>query len=120
VSPHKLGVRWRKVASYAAEHPLMGYRALCEAFNLSVGSLSAISRRRRKRNASTSVFVVQHENEGKELTTAVTVTGSSIEEKRRAIAHYYETDDITAGDDPQILRRVEYTIRERNNRFPST
>ena len=38
-----------RVAEYAAEHPAMGYRELCEAFNLSLGTLSSIMRRRRQK-----------------------------------------------------------------------
>jgi hypothetical protein len=111
-----------RIATYSAEHPSMGYRKLCEAFNVSLGTLSAILRRRqKKRNASASSFVVRHENEGKNLATVVTVTGAaSTEEKWRAIAHYYGTEDIVTGDDPAILRRVEYTVRELKNRSPSS
>lgn len=109
-----------RIATYSAEHPSMGYRELCEAFNVSLGTLSSILRRRRKkRNASTSQFVVRHENDGNRLATVVTVTGAaSTEEKRQAITHYYKTEDIVAGDDPSILRRVEYTFRELQNQSP--
>jgi hypothetical protein len=48
----------------------------------------------------------------------VKLATGSMEEKRRAIAHYYETEEIVAGDDPTILRRVEYAIRELLNRSP--
>jgi hypothetical protein len=110
-----------RVAEYAAEHPAMGYRELCEAFNLSLGTLSSIMRRRRKkRNASRTVFVVRHENEGKKLTTVVTVTGAaSGEQKRRWLVSYYQTEDIVAGDDTSVLRRLEFSARELKARFPS-
>ncbi len=111
-----------RIAIYAAEYPSMGYRRLCEAFSISLGTLSAIlNRRQKKRNASASSFVVRHENEGKNLATVVIVTGAaSTEEKWRAIAHYYRTEDIVPGNDPTIVRRVEYTVRELKNRSPAS
>jgi hypothetical protein len=120
-----------RVAEYAAEHPAMGYRELCEAFNLSLGTLSSILRRRRKkRNASSATFVVRHENQQKDLagnaihremlTSVVTVKGAaSIDQKRRWLVCYYQTEDIVPGDDPSILRRVEYSARELKDRFPA-
>ena len=83
-----------RVAAYAAENPELGYRELCEEFNLSLGAMSKIMRRCRKRQECVSkgrhdphTFIVRHKYEGQELTTVVTVTGrASVEHKRMRLS----------------------------------
>jgi hypothetical protein len=56
---------------------------------------------------------VRHEYEGQRLTTVVTVAGrATIERKQQVISRRYRTADIAEGDDPSVLRRVEYTVQE--------
>jgi hypothetical protein len=101
-----------RVAAYAAEHPALGYRDLRGTFGLSLGALSKIMKRRKKQKASRDSFVVRHEYEGQRLVTVVSVTGrASIEQKRQRLAQLYRTVDIAEGDDPSVLRRVEYTAQ---------
>jgi hypothetical protein len=100
------------LVAYAAEHPELGYRDLCKQFTLSLGAVSKIMRRRKKPKASRDSFIVRHEYEGQKLTTVVTVTGrASIEQKLQRLAQLYRTVDIAKGDDPCVLRRVEYTAQ---------
>jgi hypothetical protein len=102
-----------RVAAYAAEHPELGYRDLRDTFGLSLGALSKIMKRRKNPKASRDSFVVRHEYEGQRLTTVVTVMGrATIERKRRELSRRYRTADIAEGDDPSVLRRVEYTVQE--------
>jgi hypothetical protein len=101
-----------RVVAYAAENPELAYRDLCERFNLSLGAMSKIMRRRKKPKASRDSFVVRHEYEGQKLTTVVTVTGrASVEHKRLRLAELYRTQDIAEGDDQSILRRSEYSAQ---------
>ena len=101
-----------RVAAYAAENPELGYRELCEEFNLSLGAMSKIMRRQKKPKASRDSFIVRHEYEGQKLTTVVTVTGrASVEHKRLRLSVLFRTQDIVEGDDQSILRRNEYTAQ---------
>jgi len=101
-----------RVAAYAAQNPELRYRDLCEEFNLSLGAMSKIMRRRTKPTASRDSFIVRHKNEGKDPTTVVTVTGrASVEDKRLRIAGLFGTHDVVEGDDQSILRRREYTAQ---------
>jgi hypothetical protein len=96
-----------RVASYASEHPELGYRDLCKQFTLSLGAMSKIMRRRKKPRASRDSFVVKHQCEGQNLATVVTVTGrASVEDKRWRLAELYRTQEIVEGDDRSIPRRV--------------
>jgi hypothetical protein len=103
-----------RVAAYAAEHPELGYRDLRHTFGLSLGALSKIMRRcRKKPQASRDSFVVKHEYEGQRLTTVVTVAGrATIERKRQVLSQRYRTADIAEGDDPSVLRRRQYSVQE--------
>jgi hypothetical protein len=103
-----------RVAAYAAENPGLGYRALRRTFGLSLGALSKIMRRcRKKPKASRDSFVVRHEYEGQRLVTVVTLTGrATIERKRQVLSERYRTADIAEGDDPSVLRRRNYTVQE--------
>lgn len=101
-----------RVAAYAAQNPELRYRDLCEEFNLSLGAMSKIMRRRTKPKASRDSFIVRHEREGQNLTTVVTVTGrASVEHKRLRIAELFGTQGVVEGDDQSILRRREYTAQ---------
>lgn len=110
-----------RVAAYAAENPELGYRELCEEFNLSLGAMSKIMRRCRKRQESrerkrlaerSATFIVRHKEQGQDVTTVVTVTGrATIDQKRHALSMMYRTALIVEGDDRSIQRRNEYTVR---------
>jgi len=102
-----------RVAAYAAEHPELGYRDLRVRFALSLGALSKIMKRRRKPEASRNAFVVRYEREGQKLVTVVTVSGrASTEQKRLRLTELYKTKDVSAGDDPSVLWRTDYTARD--------
>jgi len=101
-----------KLVAYASENPHLGYRDLCERFDLSLGAMSKIMRRRKKPKAARDSFIVRHEYESQKLTTVVTVTGrASVDDKRWRLAELYRTQEIVEGDDRSILRRVAYTAQ---------
>jgi hypothetical protein len=106
-----------RVAAYAAENPELGYRELCEEFNLSLGAMSKIMRRCRKRQEArerkrlaepSATFIVRHKTQGQDVTTVVTVKGrATIDQKRHMLSRMYRTGHIVEGDDPSVLRRAE-------------
>lgn len=102
-----------RVAAYAAEHPELGYRDLRRTFSLSLGALSKIMRRcRKKPKASRDSFVVRHMHGDQRIVTVVTITGrATIERKQQVLSGMYKTADIVAGNDPSVTRRVEYTVQ---------
>jgi hypothetical protein len=110
-----------RVAAYAAEHPELGYRDLRDTFKISLGAVSKIMRRYRKRQEARerkrlaerpATFIVRHKERGQDVTTVVTVTGrATIDQKRHVLSRMYKTAQIVEGDDASVLRRTEYVIQ---------
>jgi hypothetical protein len=103
-----------RVAAYAAEHPELGYRDLCRSFGVSLGALSKIMRRcRKRRNASlAAAYIVRHKDRGQDVTTIVTVTGTGSDAAGWLLRLYYHTDDVSKGDDPSVARRDTQSARK--------
>ena len=99
------------------ENPELRYRDLCKRFSLSLGALSKIMRRCRKRQEArerkrlaepSATFIVRHKAQGQDVTTVVTVKGrATIDQKRHLLSRRYRTGHIVEGDDPSVLRRAE-------------
>jgi len=120
-----------RIASYAAEHPELGYRDLRDTFRISLGAVSKIMGRCRKRQEACerkrfaerpARFIVRHREQGQYVTTVVTVTGrATIDQKRHVLSRMFRTAHIVEGDDPSVLRRVEYVVqRSRMGRYWKT
>lgn len=103
-----------RIAAYAAEHTELGYRDLCRSFGVSLGTLSKIMRRcRKRRNASlATAYIVRHKDRGQDVTTVVTVTGAGSDAAYTLLRYYYNTDDVKKGDDPKVTRRDTHSARK--------